>query len=157
MQGFTSRLDPLQAAVLRRKLTHLEAWNERRRELARIYCAELAGVSELALPVVRPWATPVWHAFPVLVKHGLRDPLQAALAGAGIETNVHYRVPVHLQPCYAGEGWRAGDFPVSEARARSLLSLPLDPFHTDEEIATVVAAVRSALAESRGAALTEVG
>ena len=157
MQGFTSRLDPLQAAVLRWKLTHLDAWNERRRELARIYSDELAGVSELTLPVVRPWATPVWHAFPVLVNGGLRDTLEAALAGAGIDTNVHYRLPVHLQPCYATEGWRAGDFPVRETRARSLISLPLDPFHTNEEIAQVIAAIRDALAERRDAVLIELG
>jgi dTDP-3-amino-3,4,6-trideoxy-alpha-D-glucose transaminase len=147
LKGFTSRLDPLQAAVLSWKLPHLEAWNERRRELARIYCAELAGVPDVVLPVVRPWATPVWHAFPVLVNGGLRDALQAALADDGIETNVHYRLPVHLQPNYAGAGWHAGDFPVSEARASSLLSLPLDPFHTDAEIAQVIASVRRALIE----------
>jgi len=146
VQGFTSRLDPLQAAVLRWKLTHLESWNTRRRELARLYCDELANLPELTLPVVRPWAAPVWHAFPVLVKDGLRDALQAALTDAGIETNVHYRLPVHLQPAYADAGWHAGEFPVSEERARSLLSLPLDPFHTGEEIEQVIAAVRSALA-----------
>jgi dTDP-4-amino-4,6-dideoxygalactose transaminase len=142
-KGFTSRLDPLQAAVLRWKLTHLDAWNERRREHARAYFAGLADVAGLRLPVVRSWANPVWYAFPVCVQDGLRDALQDALLEKGIETNVHYRVPIHLQPCYAGYGWRRGDFPVSEMRAVSLLSLPLDPFHTDDEIAGVIVAVRA--------------
>jgi dTDP-3-amino-3,4,6-trideoxy-alpha-D-glucose transaminase len=150
-RGFTARLDPLQAALLRWKLAHLETWNERRRTLARIYLDELADVAGVTLPVVRAWATPVWHAFPVRVHGGLRDAVQRALLDAGVETNSHYRVPVHLQPCYAGEAWRAGDFPVSELRARELLSLPLDPFHTEDEIAHAAAALRAALNGLRAA------
>ncbi len=149
--GYTSRLDPLQAALLRWKLPHLDAWNARRRELAQMYLAGLAGVAGLALPAVRPWAVPVWHAFAVCVADGLRDELGRALLEAGVETNVHYRVPIHLQPCYAGAGWRRGDFPVSERRAGSLLSLPLDPFHTDAEIAAAIGAVRTALGRLRNA------
>ena len=144
-KGYTSRLDPLQAALLRWKLSHLDAWNERRRELASTYLAELVGTPGLMLPVVRSWAEPVWYAFPICVYHGLRDELARALLDDAIETNVHYRVPVHLQPCFEDEAWRRGDFPVSELRAASLLSLPLDAFHTGEEIARVIAAVRSAM------------
>lgn len=140
--GYTSRLDPLQAALLRWKLAHLDAWNDRRRELATTYRAELAGTPGLIVPVVRPWAEAVWYAFPARVQHGLRDDLAAALLDDGIETNVHYRLPVHLQPCFAGGPWRRGDFPVSELRAESLLSLPLDPFHTADEIGRTIAAVR---------------
>src|SRR5665213_103887 len=144
--GYNSRLDPLQAAVLRWKLTQLDAWNARRRELAALYSAELGTLDALTLPAVRAWATPVWHAFAVRVRGGLRDALQHALAADGIETNVHYRTPIHLQSCYADQGWRRGDRPVSEARADELLSLPLDPFHSPEEIARVASSVRMALA-----------
>ena len=149
-KGYTSRLDPVQAAILRWKLSHLDAWNDRRRESASLYLSELADVPELALPAVRPWALPVWYAFPVCVADGLRDELRRRLAGDGIETNVHYPVPVHRQPCYADGGWQRGDFPVSERRAAAQLSLPLDPFHTNDEIARVAASVRSALEALRG-------
>jgi dTDP-3-amino-3,4,6-trideoxy-alpha-D-glucose transaminase len=151
VRGFNSRLDPLQAAVLRWKLGRLDAWNERRSALAAIYLAELADARGLTLPAVRAWATPVWHAFPVCVHDGLRDAVRRALLEDGVETNVHYRVPIHRQPCYAGEGWRLGDFPASERRAEMLLSLPLDPFHTDDEILRVSAAVRGALRGLRAA------
>ena len=149
VRGYNSRLDPLHAAVLRWKLTELDAWNERRRELAELYFAELDGVEGITLPAVRAWAVPVWHAFAIRVHGGLRDALQRALADDEIETNVHYRVPVHLQACYAGLGGRSGDRPVSEARAGELLSLPLDPFHTAAEIARAAACVRGALRRLR--------
>ena len=144
-KGRTSRLDPVHAAILRWKLERLDAWNERRAQLAAAYTAGLSGLSGLTLPTVRAGATPVWHAFAVLVHDERRDDLQRALAAAGIATNIHYRVPVHLQPCYADAGWSLGDFPVSELRANAQLSLPLDPFHTVAEIARVIDAVGSAL------------
>jgi dTDP-3-amino-3,4,6-trideoxy-alpha-D-glucose transaminase len=144
-RGFNSRLDPVQAALLGWKLSRLDAWNDRRRDHARAYLDGLAGVADVTLPAVRPWATPVWHAFPILVGDGRRDELRRALGERGVQTNVHYPVPLHLQPCYAGDGGSSDAFPVSEGRALSLLSLPLDPFHTGDEIATVVAAVRDVL------------
>lgn len=143
--GFNSRLDPLQAAILRWKLARLDAWNARRAELAERYANGLAGVAQLSLPVVRSWATSVWHAYPIRVRataqSGVRDALARALLDDGIETNVHYRTPIHLQSCYAGR-WQRGDFPVSERRAATMLSLPLDPFHTDDEIDRVIDALR---------------
>jgi len=135
--GRNSRLDPLQAAVLAAKLDHLDAWNARRSQLALRYFLGLADLRGLDLPGVRAWAEPVWHVFPVRAP-GVRDELQAFLAERGVGTNIHYPTPVHLQPCYAGR-WREGDFPVAEALAKSLLSLPLDPTHTDREIDFVVA------------------
>jgi dTDP-3-amino-3,4,6-trideoxy-alpha-D-glucose transaminase len=144
--GYTSRLDPLQAALLRWKLGSLDAWNERRRALARIYAEWLGGVAGLSLPAVRAWAEPVWYAYPVLVHGAPRDAVRRALLEAGVETNVHYPIPVHLQPCYAGAGWHAGDFPVAEARAPQLLSLPLDPFHDEDEIVRAAGALRDVLA-----------
>lgn len=147
--GYNSRLDPIQAAVLSWKLPRLDDWNERRRRLASIYLDELVDLGEVLLPAVRSWATPVWHAFPILVTAGLRDDLQRALEDDGIETNVHYRIPLHLQPAYSGAGWKRGDFPVSERRAAELLSLPLDAFHTEVEIERVAASIRSALNRRR--------
>jgi dTDP-3-amino-3,4,6-trideoxy-alpha-D-glucose transaminase len=151
VHGYNSRFDPLQAAILRWKLERLDAWNERRRELAAMYYDELDGVRGVMLPVVRTWARPVWHAFAIRVLDGLRDTVQRALGDVGIETNVHYRIPIHRQSCYAHEGLRRVHCPVSDARANELLSLPLDPFHTGEEIVRVAAAVRSALARLRPA------
>jgi dTDP-3-amino-3,4,6-trideoxy-alpha-D-glucose transaminase len=148
--GFTSRLDALQAALLGWKLYHLEAWNARRRDIARVYQHALSGLPGLTVPVVRDWALPVWYAFPVQVADGLRDSMERILLEMGIETNVHYRIPVHLQPCYEAMSWRPGDFPASEARAAAQLSLPLDALHRDDEIARVVEAVRTALARLRG-------
>ena len=144
-RGYNSRLDPLQAALLAWKLGHLDEWNERRRALAAMYLDGLAGVAGARLPGVRPWAIPVWHAFPILVADGGRDAAQRRLLERGIETNIHYRVPLHLQECFLADGPGPGSLPASERRAASLLSLPLDPFHTDEEIAAVVRAVRDGL------------
>ena len=138
--GRNSRLDPLQAAVLSLKLEHLDAWNARRSQLALRYFLGLSDVRGLELPSVRGWAEPVWHVFAVRAP-GVRDDLQAFLASHGVGTNIHYPIPVHLQPCYAGR-WREGDFPVAEALAKSLLSLPLDPMHTDREIDLVIRRVR---------------
>ncbi|HUO21241.1 MAG TPA: DegT/DnrJ/EryC1/StrS family aminotransferase [Caulobacteraceae bacterium] len=138
--GCNSRLDPLQAAVLDVKLGHLDDWNARRSELALRYMAGLSDVAGLHLPAVRPWAEPVWHVYPVRAP-GRRDALQAFLAERHIGTNIHYPIPVHLQPCYAGR-WAPGDFPVAESLGGSLLSLPLDPTHTNQEIDLVIARVR---------------
>ncbi|MGA0605321.1 DegT/DnrJ/EryC1/StrS family aminotransferase [Phenylobacterium sp. VNQ135] len=140
LSGRNSRLDPLQAAVLDAKLDRLDGWNARRGALALRYFAGLAGLPGLELPAVRPWAEPVWHVFPVRVAERAR--LQAFLAERGVGVNIHYPTPIHLQPCYAGR-WQAGDFPVAEALAASVLSLPLDPTHTEHEIDYVVAQVRA--------------
>jgi|KBSSwiStaDraftv2_1062776.scaffolds.fasta_scaffold14127_2 dTDP-3-amino-3,4,6-trideoxy-alpha-D-glucose transaminase len=134
--GTNSRLDPLQAAVLGVKLARLDAWNARRSQLALRYFLGLAHVRQIALPAVRPWAEPVWHVFPIRAG-AHRDALKAHLEAHGIGVNIHYPTPVHLQPCYAGR-WRAGDFPAAEALGTSLLSLPLDPFHSEPEIELVI-------------------
>ncbi|MEJ0065775.1 MAG: DegT/DnrJ/EryC1/StrS family aminotransferase [Caulobacteraceae bacterium] len=138
--GRNSRLDPLQAAVLGVKLARLDIWNARRSELALRYFAGLSGVRGLELPRVRSWANPVWHVYPVRAP-GVRDDLQAFLAGRGVGTNIHYPTPVHLQPCYAGR-WAEGDFPIAEAFAKAVLSLPLEPMHSNREIDFVIDRVR---------------
>jgi dTDP-4-amino-4,6-dideoxygalactose transaminase len=141
LAGRNSRLDPLQAAVLDVKLGHLDVWNARRGELALRYLTGLADLRGLELPAVRGWAEPVWHVYPVRAP-GRRDELAAFLAEHGVGSNIHYPIPVHLQPCYEGR-WREGDYPAAERLASSLLSLPLDPFHTDAEIQHVIATVRA--------------
>jgi dTDP-4-amino-4,6-dideoxygalactose transaminase len=121
----------LQAAVLAAKLPRLDAWNERRRALAAVYherLAKVAGVEPIA-PPADP-ARHVYHLF--VVRAAERDRLRAALAARGIETGLHYPVPVHLQPAWRHLGHREGDFPVAETAARSVLSLPMYP-HLDED------------------------
>jgi dTDP-3-amino-3,4,6-trideoxy-alpha-D-glucose transaminase len=138
--GRNSRLDPIQAAVLGVKLDHLDAWNARRGEIALRYFLGLTEVREIDLPAVRSWAHPVWHVFPIRVP-GKRDALEAFLEANGVGTNIHYPTPIHRQPCYAGR-WPDAAFPVAEALSQSLLSLPLDPTHTDQEIDFVIRRVR---------------
>jgi dTDP-4-amino-4,6-dideoxygalactose transaminase len=141
--GVNSRLDELQAAILRVSLAQLERWTTRRRELAQLYCRELAGTG-LSLPEEQPYATAVHHLF--VVRHPRRDALAAALAQRGVGTLIHYPIPLHLQPAFAVLGGRPGDLPVAEQASAEILSLPLYPELRDEQAAAVVGAVRDALA-----------
>ena len=138
--GINSRLDEMQAAVLRVGLRHLEHWNARRRELAAIYRRELASAGGLVLPVAQPYARPNHHLF--VVRHPRRDALMAGLAERGIATLIHYPVPLHLQGAFAALGGRRGDFPVAENAAAEIVSLPLYPEMTDAQALAVAAAVR---------------
>lgn len=140
--GYNSRLDELQAALLSVKLTKLEEWNDRRRRLAARYIRSLTGHRKLILPHVPEWAEPVWHLF--VIRHPLRDELQKTLAKAGIGTMVHYPVPPHLQPAYAALGHKKGDFPISEALHDSVLSLPMWPGMTEENITSVCLSLNKA-------------
>jgi dTDP-4-amino-4,6-dideoxygalactose transaminase len=137
--GLNSRLDEMQAAVLRVGLRHLPAWTARRRELAAVYFRELAG-AKVTLPVERPYATAVYHLF--VVRHPRRDELMARLKERGVETLIHYPFPLHLQPAFASLQGSPGDCPVAEAAAREILSLPLHPGMTDDDARFVAAAVR---------------
>jgi dTDP-4-amino-4,6-dideoxygalactose transaminase len=142
--GINSRLDEIQAAILRVGLLHLKEWTRRRRELAAQYCRGLEGLG-LTLPVEEPYANAVQHLF--VVRHPKRDALAAGLLARGVSTLVHYPIPLHLQPAFADRGGRAGDFPVAEAAAREILSLPLHPGLTDALAEAVVAATRATLRE----------
>lgn len=138
VMGTNSRLDEIQAAVLRVKLRHLEAWNARRRALAARYThalSSLAGQADLVLPHVPDWAEPVWHQF--VVRLADRAAVQERLRAAGVDTLIHYPVPVHLMPAYRDAGWRPGDFPAAERIAAEVLSLPLNP-HLPDAAATLV-------------------
>jgi dTDP-4-amino-4,6-dideoxygalactose transaminase len=137
--GINSRLDELQAAILRVGLTHLAAWTDRRRALAAIYFEELRDAGVGLLPE-QPWARAVDHLF--VVRHPRRDALAAALKERGIGTLIHYPIPLHLQPALLALGGKAGDLPVAEQAAREVLSLPLYPELTDAQARAVAAAVR---------------
>jgi dTDP-4-amino-4,6-dideoxygalactose transaminase len=138
--GVNSRLDEIQAAILRAKLQHLDAWSERRRSLAACYSAGLRDTAELALPITPDGAEHVFHLY--VVRTGLRDALRDYLAGTGITTGVHYPRGVHLQPAYASLGIKEGAFPNAEAAAREILSLPIFPQLSYFEVDQVVRMVR---------------
>jgi dTDP-4-amino-4,6-dideoxygalactose transaminase len=141
--GFNSRLDELQAALLRVKLAHLEDWNARRREVAAHYLKELAGLPGLVLPVVPSWADPVWHLF--VVRSAARKHLQDTLGQRGIGTMIHYPVPPHRQPAYAQPGAVEGRLPLSDRLAEEVLSLPIGPHVSVEDRRAVAAAVRASM------------
>lgn len=138
VQGYNSRLDPVQAAVLRVKLRHLPEWNARRARIAARYSAELAHCG-LELPVVPDWAEPVWHLY--CVRHPRRDQLRERLMEAGVETLIHYPIPPHLQGAYARLAYGKGAFPVAERMADTLISLPIGPAMSEAQVDRVVAAV----------------
>jgi dTDP-4-amino-4,6-dideoxygalactose transaminase len=125
-EGYNSRLDAIQAGILRIKLRHLTAWNARRRECACRY-QELLGSAdpEIQLPHEPSWSKAVHHLYVVRVQN--RDGLQKHLAEAGIGTGIHYPIPLHLQKAYKHLGYRKGDFPVCEGVAADILSLPMFP------------------------------
>ena len=143
--GVNSRLDEMQAAILRVGLRHLEAWTARRAAIAARYGAGLDGLDGLALPRDEPYASPAHHLY--VVRHPRRDAMAAALLQRGVGTLVHYPIPLHLQPAFEGLG-RAGAFPVAEKAAGEILSLPLYPELSDAQADAVIEAVR-AVAGSR--------
>lgn len=137
--GFNTRLDEMQAAVLRVKLKKLEEWNGRRRELAALYLENLQGL-DLILPQVPEGNEPVWHLF--VVRHPRRDDLRDFLTKAGIGTLIHYPIPPHMQEAYANLSIKEGSLPISEAIHREVLSLPMHPHLSKEQVLQVVAALR---------------
>lgn len=140
VKGFNSRLDSIQAAVLRVKLRVLDEWNARRRGIAQRYLAGLAS-SRLVLPQVPEWAEPVWHLF--VVRHPERDALVKRLNEAGVGTLIHYPVPPHLQAAYAEMGFGVGAFPVAERMAGEVVSLPMGGQLQFEESEQLLSVLRS--------------
>lgn len=138
--GWNSRLDELQAALLSVKLRRLEEYNARRSRLARRYDEALAGLP-LALPSTADWASPAWHLYVVRTPH--RDGLRAHLVELGVETGIHYPVPPHRQPAFAGTSLARAHLPVADALAGEVLSLPMGPHLSDEHQDRVIDAVRS--------------
>ncbi|MES2037755.1 MAG: DegT/DnrJ/EryC1/StrS family aminotransferase [Pseudomonadota bacterium] len=140
VKGYNSRLDELQAALLRVKLSRLDGWNVQRRALAQQYHEGLKDLPGLVIPFVPEWSEPVWHIY--AVRHAKRDALQKHLQDAGIGSLVHYPIPPHLQPAYAELQLGVGSFPLSEQIHAEELSLPLDPYLAPEDVSRVIAAVR---------------
>jgi dTDP-4-amino-4,6-dideoxygalactose transaminase len=145
MVGTNSRLDALQAAVLRAKLPHLEAWTEERRERAARYDAAFEDVAEIVSPTVMPGNEHVYNQYTVRVPD--RDGVRRRLEDAGIGTGVYYPVPLHLQECFAALGGSEGDLPESERAVREVLSLPVYPELTEAMQQAVIDALLSAVRE----------
>ena len=141
--GANFRIDAIQAAVLRVKLPHLDAWSDGRRANAARYRALFAdaGLNEVTLPCEAPDRTHIYNQF--VIRAPERDRLKKHLDAAGIGTEIYYPVPFHLQRCFADLGYQPGAFPVAEAAARSSLALPIYPELTPAQQAAVVAAIRS--------------
>lgn len=137
--GFNSRLDPLQAAILRVKLRHLDRWNQLRGQIAQRYLSELSGIG-LEMPFLADWAESVWHLF--VVRSVARDSLQKQLGEDGIATMIHYPVPPHLQQAYKILGFSVGSFPKAETLARQSLSLPLWPQMDEESITASIQSIQ---------------
>jgi dTDP-4-amino-4,6-dideoxygalactose transaminase len=135
VKGINSRLDPLQAAVLRVKLRHLDDWNERRRSIAERYMEALSGTG-LVLPFVPDWAEPVWHLY--VVRTAERDVHQANLDKAGIGTLIHYPVAPHMQAAYDDLGYSPGDLPLARQLADEVISLPIGPHLSERHVSEVV-------------------
>jgi dTDP-4-amino-4,6-dideoxygalactose transaminase len=141
LEGWTARLDTIQALVLSHKLPLLDEWNEQRRAAAAFYEDGLAGVGDLRLPRTASGSAPVWQLYVARTT----DPTALALClrERGISTGRHYPDPVHLTEAYAHLGYRRGDFPVAEALSRECLSLPIFPGIDEAQLAAVVDGVRS--------------
>ena len=140
LKGYNYRLEAIQGAILGVKLRHLEAWTEARRRHARLYDV-LLSKSAIEPPKAMPHARHVYHVYAVRSRD--RDALQSYLQTRGIQTGIHYPIPVHLQKAYADLGYRKGDFPHSERTAAEVLSLPMYPELASTSIEQVAEAVRS--------------
>lgn len=139
LHGFNSRLDEIQAAILRVKLPHLNGWNARRAAIAKRFSEGLAGLP-VQLPVTAPGNNHVFHVYAFLTDR--RDELQQFLADRGVPTLIYYPRPLHLQTVYVDLGYREGDFPVAEGISKRILPMPMYPELTDEQVDYVVATVR---------------
>jgi dTDP-4-amino-4,6-dideoxygalactose transaminase len=141
-RGYNRRLDTLQAAVLRVKLKYLAQWNTARRQHAELYRG-LLEASGVATPREAEYAESVWHLYVIRVEQ--RDAFKAHLASRGIATGIHYPIPIHLQPAYKDLGYERGDFPVTEAHAQGILSLPMYAELTREQIEFVALTIHDFL------------
>lgn len=143
--GHNYRMEAIQGAVLETKLQYLPEWTKQRCARARVYDDGLAGIDGVETPSCRSEAGSVYHLYVIRARD--RDGLRRHLAKQGIETGLHYPVPLHLQPAYAGLGYARGDFPVAERAAQRVLSLPLYPELSDSQIERVCESIREYYAE----------
>ena len=139
--GFNSRLDALQAAVLSTKLPHLAEWSAKRRSNAAYYSAAFADVPDVTVPFIDPSNESIFNQYTLRVQR--RDALQAFLKERGIGSAIYYPLPLHLQPCFAYLGYRAGAFPESERAANEVLSLPIYPELSQSHLDEVIQGVKA--------------
>jgi dTDP-4-amino-4,6-dideoxygalactose transaminase len=139
--GYNSRLDELQAAVLRTKLPHLMGWTQQRQIIASLYDKKLEDIEELSLPAIAKGATHVYHLY--VVRTSRRDELQSYLQSQGVGTLIHYPVPPHLQQAYASLNMSVGSYPLAEKLASTSLSLPMWPGMTEGQVDYVAATIRN--------------
>ncbi len=141
VKGVNSRLDELQAAFLRVKLAKLDEWNQRRRLIANWYLQELSGLSGLTLPYVADLSEPVWHLF--VIRHPEREQFQESLKAEGIGTLIHYPIPPHLSEAYGEMNHLAGEFPITEAIANEVVSLPIGPHLSESDCQFVIRSIQN--------------
>ena len=144
LKGYNYRMEGLQGAILRVKLRHLEQWNEARRAHAAAY-SRLLGAAGVRTPKEMSYARHVYTVY--TIRSERRAELRQQLEATGVQTAIHYPIPVHLQPAYMDLGYRAGDFPVSEEAARAVLALPIFPEMTENQLHSVVEVFSSARAQ----------
>jgi dTDP-4-amino-4,6-dideoxygalactose transaminase len=139
MEGYNGRLDAIQCGFLSVKLTHLPDWTEARRNHARQYNELLKSVPGVTVPYEPQWSKAVYHLYIVRVQN--REAVQKSLGEKGISTGLHYPVPLHLQKAYSNLGYKKGDFPATEKAAGEILSLPMFPSLTEENVRLVADAL----------------
>jgi dTDP-4-amino-4,6-dideoxygalactose transaminase len=139
-KGFNSRLDPIQAAILQVKLDFLDSWNERRAEIARRYSEGLSATG-LVLPRTPQWADPAWHLY--VVQSEQRDALADRLRTRGVQTLIHYPIPPHRQAAYSDLNLAEGSFPIAERLARQVLSLPIGPHMTEDQVEYAIEMIKA--------------
>lgn len=134
--GFNSRLDPLQAAFLRIKLKYLDEWNARRLEIANLYIQNLSDIPDMILPVINSQSISAWHLF--VIRHPNRDALKLFLDNSGVGTLIHYPIPPHLSQAYQNQKFSKNQFPITEKIAQSVLSLPIGPHLSFQDVEKVI-------------------
>jgi dTDP-4-amino-4,6-dideoxygalactose transaminase len=140
LPGFNYRMDGIQGAILRVKLRYLEQWTEARRAVAATYSKLLAG-ADVMLPIEMAYARHVYHAY--VIRSAVRDDLAAELKDKGIQTGIHYPIPVHLQKAYVDPAYGKGSFPNAERVAAEVLSLPIYPELTSSQVELVCESIRN--------------
>ena len=143
IEGYSSRLDNLQAAILRMKLRHLNKWNESRRENAKKYNELLSNVDGIITPYEADYVKHVYHLYVIRVEKERRDKLREELKYKGIATGIHYPIPLHLQSAYKYLGYKEGDFPITEKASQEIISLPMFAELSDVQIEEIVETIKN--------------
>jgi len=143
IEGLNSRLDALQAAMLRVKLRYLDRWNQKRKEIASLYNILLEDAKGVTRPKVRQESDHVFHLYVIRTKE--RDSLRENLERMGISTGIHYPIPLHLQPAYDYLGIKQGAYPIAEMVAKEILSLPMYPELREKEVNVVTGEIKDFL------------